>query len=621
MTPADCQFLATLAPPSKDWQGTGALKLIPSPADYPMTLLPGMGEVLEAGALTPVDYSGDVQDIYNQGAEPSCVSFSTCGLASTEDFRGDRSWDTLDGHRFYVMCGGNGRDGIDSRVALDRARNDGIPLLSGAGSVRVGTYVFATQTPEQFRQEIAAALVLGHFVTIALLLPSDFGWNSSLNAQKTSGYHQIYAVGFTGLTDADYVICVNSWGKGHGNNGLVRVPWGYLERDNLQQRYVFAFAVTPLVLPNPNPTPNPQPTPDVTGEMIRLVQQARAAAGLREFTVNTPLMKAAGDYAREMGTTNNYAHNSVDGSTPWDRMQRAGFAGNGTWGENIAAGQADPSALAPGASAINNRDQRGVRFTPGGSFTDWMNSPGHRSNILNPAFTDIGVGFAEVPGSQYGRYWVQDFAVSGAGPQPDPQPEPVTLRVDSVLGTTSVAACAHGETFRVTGSGFGAGVIQARIGLTPATAAVQNDGLLVVTAPTLPSDLLPLYVRREGVEVAAGVVVITAAPGPTPEPEPDPNPNPDPQPDPNPQPGELKIALSLPSRVSRTRVLIQAGVTFMGVPALATVKVSAGGASLGEVQTLPSGLARLIVSAVAGTTLTVDAVDTAGHRGTASVTV
>jgi uncharacterized protein YkwD len=560
-----------------------------------------------------------VKGIYNQGSEPSCVAFSTAGLASTEDFRGDQTWDTLDGHLFYRECGGNGTAGIDSRLALDKARNDGIPIQGGTGRVRVGTYVFATQQPGAFREEIAAAIMLGHFVTIALLLPSDFGWNST--GAKTSGYHQIYAVGFTGMGDSDYVICVNSWGPGSGRNGFVRVFWGYLESERLQNGYCYAFAVTPLVLPNPNPQPTPNP--DIENEMIRLVNGARAQNGLPALTVNAALMKSAGDYAQEMGATGNYSHTGKDSSSPQDRMRRAGFTDNGTWGENIAAGQTDPSAPVLVSSDGSDRSVRSDGFPvpmvytpmPGGSFTDWMNSPGHRGNILNPAFTDFGAGHANVPGSQYGHYWVQDFAVAGGGPTPDPTPTPVDLRVDGVLGTASIAAAAPGETFRVTGSGFGAGVIQPRIGGQLCEFRVQTDGLLVVTAPLLPSDLLPLTVRREGVEVLGPSVVVLPGSGPTPTPDPTPTPTP------MPTPGELKFSTTPPVRLSRSRVLIQAGISFQGVGVAADVTVAAGARPLGTVRTLANGLARLIVEAVTGTQLTIGARDDAGHLGAAAVTV
>ncbi|MEV0476641.1 CAP domain-containing protein, partial [Streptomyces prunicolor] len=79
-----------------------------------------------------------------------------------------------------------------------------------------------------------------------------------------------------------------------------------------------------------------------------------------------------------------YSHTSPDGSQPWDRAAAAG-ARRRTIGENIACGQRTATEVVEG----------------------WMNSPGHRANILKPDFTHIGIGFAG--GGQMGTYWTQLF--------------------------------------------------------------------------------------------------------------------------------------------------------------------------------------------------------------------
>ncbi len=82
---------------------------------------------------------------------------------------------------------------------------------------------------------------------------------------------------------------------------------------------------------------------------------------------------------------NFFAHNTPDGQTPFDRMKAAGISYSSA-GENIAAGQ----------------------YSPQNVMDSWMNSPGHRKNILNPDFEYIGVGLAR--GGSYGIYWAQEFA-------------------------------------------------------------------------------------------------------------------------------------------------------------------------------------------------------------------
>jgi hypothetical protein len=135
-----------------------------------------------------------------------------------------------------------------------------------------------------------------------------------------------------------------------------------------------------------------------------------------------------------MGTANHYGHEGPDGSTPIQRMTAAGLPSGWTnWGENIAAGQSDPSAFPASApfrtSAMRDGqvlDANDHMIVPGGAMTDWLNSPGHRANILFP-FTHCGIGYAQVPGSQYLNYWVVDFAlIPGDVPTP-PVPVPVPV--------------------------------------------------------------------------------------------------------------------------------------------------------------------------------------------------
>ncbi|MFE5483916.1 CAP domain-containing protein [Streptomyces sp. NPDC056527] len=117
-------------------------------------------------------------------------------------------------------------------------------------------------------------------------------------------------------------------------------------------------------------------------EVVRLVNVERAAAGCKALTVDADLTQAAQDYTDDMAATGNFSHTGTDGSQPQDRIEAAGY----TWsrsGENIAKGQADAAAV----------------------MDAWMHSPGHRANILNCGFTEIGVGVS----TDGGPWWTQDF--------------------------------------------------------------------------------------------------------------------------------------------------------------------------------------------------------------------
>jgi uncharacterized protein YkwD len=126
---------------------------------------------------------------------------------------------------------------------------------------------------------------------------------------------------------------------------------------------------------------------DVSGfadQVLTLVNKERQAAGLAPLTRARELDQAAQQYAQYMGTAKFFDHTGPDGSTPPTRIAAAGYKGY-TWGENIAAGQPNPDAV----------------------MQAWMNSAGHRANILDCDLTRIGVGVAEGPG---GPWWTQDFA-------------------------------------------------------------------------------------------------------------------------------------------------------------------------------------------------------------------
>ncbi|MGW0865851.1 CAP domain-containing protein [Streptomyces sp. NPDC002611] len=115
-----------------------------------------------------------------------------------------------------------------------------------------------------------------------------------------------------------------------------------------------------------------------------LTNRERARAGLPPLAVDPLLTTAAQSHSADMVARAFYSHTGPDGSQPWDRAAAAGSTRRSI-GENIACGQRSPAEVVEG----------------------WMNSPGHRANILKPGFTHIGVGFAG--GGRAGTYWTQLF--------------------------------------------------------------------------------------------------------------------------------------------------------------------------------------------------------------------
>lgn len=118
-------------------------------------------------------------------------------------------------------------------------------------------------------------------------------------------------------------------------------------------------------------------------EVIRLVNKIRTEEGLPALTTNSSLSNAAALRAEEIVTL--YSHTRPDGSSCFTVLPAFSISYRAA-GENIAAGQPTPAAV------VNA----------------WMNSLGHRANILNPKFKSLGVGYVSGQGS-YGHYWVQLF--------------------------------------------------------------------------------------------------------------------------------------------------------------------------------------------------------------------
>ncbi|GIJ20096.1 hypothetical protein Vlu01_07200 [Micromonospora lutea] len=118
-------------------------------------------------------------------------------------------------------------------------------------------------------------------------------------------------------------------------------------------------------------------------EVVALANAERAKAGCGALSIDDKLMTAAQRHSQDQADHQNMSHTGSDGSDPGDRIDRVNYSWR-TYGENVAWNQRTPAAV----------------------MDAWMNSPGHRQNILNCAFTEIGVGVA----SSNGPYWTQVFA-------------------------------------------------------------------------------------------------------------------------------------------------------------------------------------------------------------------
>ncbi|MGI5165290.1 CAP domain-containing protein [Spirillospora sp. CA-253888] len=119
------------------------------------------------------------------------------------------------------------------------------------------------------------------------------------------------------------------------------------------------------------------------GAVVALTNQERAKAGCGALRTDSRLTLAARRHSADMAEHKYLDHTSRNGDSPWKRMEDAGYTGGGG-AENIAQGYATPAAVVKG----------------------WMESPGHRANILNCKLRAIGVGMAKGSG---GPWWTQNF--------------------------------------------------------------------------------------------------------------------------------------------------------------------------------------------------------------------
>ncbi|MFI6819375.1 CAP domain-containing protein [Micromonospora sp. NPDC050187] len=121
-------------------------------------------------------------------------------------------------------------------------------------------------------------------------------------------------------------------------------------------------------------------------QVVALVNAERAKAGCGAVSVDAKLTTAAQRHSDDQAANRKMSHTGSDGSNVGDRLDRVGYDWRG-YGENVAWNQQTPAAV----------------------MSAWMNSSGHRANILNCAFTEIGVGVAR----SNGPYWTQVFGTPG----------------------------------------------------------------------------------------------------------------------------------------------------------------------------------------------------------------
>ncbi|MCW2949281.1 MAG: transrane protein [Thermoleophilia bacterium] len=122
---------------------------------------------------------------------------------------------------------------------------------------------------------------------------------------------------------------------------------------------------------------------DFEARVLQLINQERAKYGVGALTYNASLDRAAEGHAGQMATVHAMAHDGIGDGDPGERIRAQGF-GN-AWGENVAVGQTSPEQVV----------------------AEWMASPGHKRNILDPNFRQSGI--SQLVDSTGRVYWAQEF--------------------------------------------------------------------------------------------------------------------------------------------------------------------------------------------------------------------
>ncbi len=150
-----------------------------------------------------------------------------------------------------------------------------------------------------------------------------------------------------------------------------------------------------MVFAAPFAPPAPDDAPIVAKKVLKLVNEARSQprrCGKKQFsaappvTLNERLLIAAKKQAKDLAARGSVSHEGTDGSSPGDRVTRAGYV----WkfvGENVAAGQLTAKEVVD----------------------DWLSSPGHCINIMDADFTQMAVAYVINPKQEMGIYWAQVF--------------------------------------------------------------------------------------------------------------------------------------------------------------------------------------------------------------------
>lgn len=224
------------------------------------------------------------------------------------------------------------------------------------------------------------------WVTLVL---SEAGTGRFIGARRE--YWSTYDWGLRLRPDRSYTLtayAVSDWSAGGGwSKTSVTVHTGETTPSTVVVTTAPPTTAPPTTVGDPT-----SPDADIQRQVLELTNAERARAGCPAVALTPVLNRVADAHTADMAAHGYFSHEGRDGSRPWDRVAAAGYQARGA-GENIAQGQRSAADVVAG----------------------WMSSPGHRRNMLNCSWTELGVGYTNGGRSGNSRvqpiYWAQVFAV------------------------------------------------------------------------------------------------------------------------------------------------------------------------------------------------------------------
>ena len=135
---------------------------------------------------------------------------------------------------------------------------------------------------------------------------------------------------------------------------------------------------------------SPAQNKDFENQVLRLINQERAKKGVPGLVIQNQLATAARAHSTDMACRGFFSHINPDGKTAYDRIRAQGYQYRCA-GETIYAGD-------------------GAFNSPGQAINTWLSSATHKQAMLNPAYSEVGVGMIYLPGSKFGGYYTVVFA-------------------------------------------------------------------------------------------------------------------------------------------------------------------------------------------------------------------